>query len=168
MATKTIKKATKKSSPTTRQRNAKIDSSIKKDIAELRKQIEDQQDLIISSFSSDEIREAIQSEISIEEIVDELENIQFGDPEQLQTLGRIIQHVALTFSDKYQSDVTKIVDTRHILTKSVNGKMANMHSSLKYIQRYMTNGYEKSENPIDLLKAIHYLIFEFTRIQKFK
>jgi hypothetical protein len=74
----------------------------------------------------------------------------------------VIKHIHGTYSDKYQSDVTDWLDTKALLL-SKGGKVANVHSASKYIQRYSTIGFEKSENTIDLLKAIHYIMIEIQR-----
>ncbi len=42
----------------------------------------------------------------------------------------------------------------------------NLGNALKYIDRFMTTGFEKSRNPKDLLKAIHYILFELVNHSK--
>src|SRR5579872_2717868 len=89
--------------------------------------------------------------------------IQQKEPEAANVLYEVVKHIHGTYNDKYQSDAAKIVDTKHMLTKTDGGKFANVHSALKYIQRYISEGFPKSYQLIDLLKAIHYIVFEIQR-----
>jgi len=44
-----------------------------------------------------------------------------------------------------------------------NGKVLNIYSANKYMARYLTDGYNKSNNREDLFKAIHHLLIEIGR-----
>ena len=44
------------------------------------------------------------------------------------------------------------------------GKAFNCGNAAKYLSRYMTEGFPKSNNPDDIKKAIHYLLFELKRL----
>ncbi len=74
----------------------------------------------------------------------------------------LIDYLSSTYDDKYEDkDVPNF--SKDVAMSGSMGKGANMFSASKYIKRYMTSGYEKSENPTDLYKAIHYLMFEHMR-----
>ena len=66
-----------------------------------------------------------------------------------------------TLEDKYEgvegnSNMSQIMSDAH-------GKSINTFSASKYINRYMTEGFEKSDDRKDIVKAIHYLLFELAR-----
>ena len=88
------------------------------------------------------------------------------EPEAFKAIAELVNQIAKTYSDKYQSPVIEIVNTKALLLGK-DGKQANIHCALKYLQRFLSEGFEKSNNPTDLLKAIHYLIFEYQRMKKF-
>lgn len=94
----------------------------------------------------------------IPHIAEMLAEIYYKEPEAYQILRDVIKHIHATYGDKYQSEVTDWLDTKALLL-SKNGKYAAIHSASKYIQRYSTIGFEKSENIVDIYKAIHYLVF---------
>jgi hypothetical protein len=91
-----------------------------------------------------------------------LEKIKEKDYELYSALTDVIEYLATTYDDKYASD-DKIMDTKDFLYHKDFGKGANMFTASKYIQRYCTKGYSKSEKVIDLYKSIHYSIFELVR-----
>lgn len=97
------------------------------------------------------------------EFIRKLESIRKKDPEGYEALTLVINHIAETYNDKYQSDVINVIDTKVILTKMIEGKGANFQNAGKYLQRYFSKGFSKSYNVTDLYKAIHYIIFEITR-----
>lgn len=103
----------------------------------------------------------------LEQISSDLNLMATKEPEALEAIAEIISHVAKTYGDKYQSPVTEIVNTKALLL-SENGKQANIHCALKYLQRYLTTGFEKSNNAIDLKKSVHYILFELQRRQKYQ
>lgn len=103
--------------------------------------------------------------VATREAVLNLKLIYEKEPEAFNAIAEVIKHVSGTYGDKYQSDVTEYVDTKQLLLGK-DGKFPNLHCALKYVQRYSTVGFEKSEQPIDLKKAIHYLLFELQRKNK--
>jgi len=97
------------------------------------------------------------------EVIKQLELIREKEPEAFEALCGVVKHVANTYGEKYQAQDVLWVDTKKLLTTSKDGKFANLHSAGKYVQRYSTKGFDKSENVVDLRKAIHYLLFEIQR-----
>ena len=91
-----------------------------------------------------------------------LEKIKEKDPQFHNTLESLIDYFASTYDDKYASD-DKVMNTKDFLYHKSFGKGANMFTASKYIQRYCTTGFKKSENTIDLYKSVHYIIFELIR-----
>lgn len=102
---------------------------------------------------------------TIEAIKHHLDVIASKEPEVIEVIYEVIEHVANTYSDKYQSEAAEVVDTKALLL-SKSGKVANLHSAMKYLQRYLSEGFEKSNIRLDVKKAIHYLIFELQRRER--
>lgn len=67
-----------------------------------------------------------------------------------------------SLGDKYEADFPE-VDLHGLKFMSPHGLGFNVGNAAKYLKRYMTDGFEKSRNPEDLSKAIHYLLFEIAR-----
>ena len=84
------------------------------------------------------------------------------DPDFAGTVCDLLVYLASTFSDKYANPRYKSL-SRQITKDSGHGKGANLFNAIKYCERYLTEGYSKSDNPTDLLKAVHYLLFELQR-----
>jgi hypothetical protein len=97
--------------------------------------------------------------------LDALQTIMQGDVAFANSLVETIEYLASTFSEKY-ADAD--LDTKGVIYSRTNGKGFNAGNASKYLSRYMTTGFSKSEMPIDLKKAIHYCLFEITRKQKFQ
>ena len=76
----------------------------------------------------------------------------------------LCNYLASTYDDKYNTP--SIINTMEVIYSDEHGKGYNIGNACKYLQRYMTKGFEKSENPKDLQKAIHYILFELTRKAK--
>lgn len=74
-------------------------------------------------------------------------------------LSDLVAHIEATYNDKYHG--SGIVDPSQVIRHPKFSMGYNLGNALKYIQRYSTEGYDKSRNPKDLLKAIHYLLFEY-------
>jgi len=79
-------------------------------------------------------------------------------------IAGLMEYLKTTYSDKY-TDTSSPLDTKDFLYSDDHGKSVNMFCAAKYMQRYMTDGYSKSNNPQDLFKAIHYLLFELARLK---
>lgn len=86
------------------------------------------------------------------------------DPVFAAVLEELIDYLASTYDDKYEDNHTLNYAREVYLRHPILGKGANIFTASKYIQRYATEGYPKSNNPQDLKKAIHFLLFELDRI----
>lgn len=95
------------------------------------------------------------------EVIESLELINSKEPEVAQAISEVIKHIAGTYSDKY--DVTKSVINTKTFLYGKDGAILNTYQVSRYLQRYNTQGNAKSSLPKDLLKAVHYLVFEITR-----
>ena len=81
------------------------------------------------------------------------------------TMQEIVEYLLSTYDEKYvQSPIGN--PSIEVLYSAKHGKGVNVFNALKYIQRYMSEGFKKSDNPQDVVKAIHYLIFELTRLNR--
>jgi hypothetical protein len=92
-----------------------------------------------------------------------LEKIKQEDPEMYDTLLGVVDYLASTYEGKYSASP---FDTRSMLYHPKHGKSANMFTAMKYLGRYCTEGFDKSENVVDIKKAIHYCLFELVRRSK--
>jgi hypothetical protein len=102
-------------------------------------------------------------------VPEEYEEFIFDEPEGVDSethkaFDEILHHVEKTFKDKYQNSV---IDTMPFLMEKDHGHAINVFNSVKYLSRYMTTGFEKSRNKVDLYKAAHYIIFEIIRNNKY-
>ena len=79
-----------------------------------------------------------------------------------EVLDDVIEYVGTTFDDKYQNSM---INTMDMLNSEEHGKVLNVFNAVKYLSRYQTTGFEKSENPQDLMKAIHYILIEMNRVK---
>jgi len=76
----------------------------------------------------------------------------------------LLEFLKTTYSDKYETADTPI-RAKEFLYDRDHGTAVNMFCSSKYLQRYLTQGFDKSNNPMDLFKAIHYILFEIARVK---
>lgn len=86
------------------------------------------------------------------------------DTEIAETISNVTSYVRSTFDDKYEADEIPAVDLYGLMRNSPHGKGFNVGQATAYLKRYLTDGYEKSNNILDLYKAIHYLMFEISRV----
>jgi hypothetical protein len=99
---------------------------------------------------------------AIERIYNELDNGNTESKNNLKdVLDDVIEYVGTTFDDKYENSMIKPMD----MLMGENGKILNVFNATKYLSRYSTEGYEKSDNPKDLMKAIHYILIEMNRVK---
>lgn len=93
------------------------------------------------------------------------EVIKEKDPYFHDEIVKVINYLASTYGDKYaKADL----DTKGILLSETLGKGFNIGNAFKYLSRYSTTGYSKSENKEDLYKVIHYCVFELQRRTKYE
>lgn len=96
-----------------------------------------------------------------EKLTKSLDLIQDKDRELYSVISEIVTYLSTTYGDKYATK-DAIFDTKTMMY-APTGKNITLFNALKYIQRYNTTGFAKSEQPQDVFKAIHYLIFELVR-----
>jgi hypothetical protein len=90
-----------------------------------------------------------------------LDVIHQREPEAAEAVLLVIEHIAGTYSDKYDKGIN-VIDTKQMLY-SKDGAILNTYQVARYLQRYNTSGAVKSGLVKDLFKAVHYLVFEITR-----
>lgn len=98
-----------------------------------------------------------------EQVIKDLLEIQTKEPEAYKAIEMVVHHIADTYSDKYEVRADTLVDTKSFLYSSKAGKYVNIYQVSRYLQRIMSEGKKKSDLFNDLLKAVHYLVFEITR-----
>lgn len=67
-----------------------------------------------------------------------------------------------TNQDKYEK-ADQGLYPRDLFMSDEHGKSINIFNAVKYLSRYLSEGFEKSNNRQDVKKAIHYLLFELAR-----
>jgi hypothetical protein len=82
------------------------------------------------------------------------------DPLMGETLYELLEYILYTYNDKYTSSP---IDVQSMTLDDKFGKGINVFNTIKYLSRYSTDGFPKSNNPSDLTKAVHYLLFESMR-----
>jgi hypothetical protein len=90
-------------------------------------------------------------------------NIEFlanRDLEITLCLADFVSYLPTTYSDKYEATGSNIAKDFLLNSKSSDAAIFN---AVKYLQRYATVGFEKSQNVKDLYKAMHYILFELQR-----
>ncbi len=87
------------------------------------------------------------------------------DPELFYALVDIISYVSTTYGDKYEASGMPNIGKTIATQSPTLGKGANVFNIIKYVQRYGTTGFEKSENIKDIYKAVHYALFEIMRVR---
>jgi hypothetical protein len=106
----------------------------------------------------------IHDDLKFTEFSDNLNTIMAKDKELFDTIVDLVAYLTTTYSDKYESTQRANI-ARDFLLGSTSGDTA-CFNSIKYLQRYCTVGFEKSNNKKDLMKAIHYVLFELQRRQR--
>lgn len=109
----------------------------------------------------EKLREKIFSGNDTATALSQLEEIREEEPEIAEAICLAIEHIHGTYSDKYAKGINEI-DTKKMLY-GANGAAINAYQVERYLQRYLTHNSVKSFLVKDLLKGIHYLIFETTR-----
>jgi hypothetical protein len=129
----------------------------------------DDQELVMNTIFGPMIKQAVkerqdqQTKVinNLQEDIIDLTNV---DSEIVEALGTITKHIKKTYEDKYEEDMFPAVDLYGLMRHSFHGRGYNIGNASKYLKRYLTDGYEKSANPSDLLKATHYILFEICRL----
>ena len=76
-----------------------------------------------------------------------------------QVLAEIELHIAKCGNDKYEKSP---IDPKPFIN-SIYGKGFNIGNAVKYLSRYCATDGNKCSQREDLLKAVHYIIFELER-----
>lgn len=125
---------------------------------------------VISHFEIPTIEQEIKSSIDeifkdVDEAIDAIEELAEHDPRLVRTIGQLAKYMVSTYSDKYEASMLPDVDLTGLLhnPESEHATGFLIGNALKYQKRYLTKGFEKSRNPQDLFKAIHYMIMELDR-----
>jgi hypothetical protein len=99
----------------------------------------------------------------IERAVNAMNSILRKDPTMAIVLQEYMIYLASTYDEKYAKSP---IPTNGVIYSKDHGTGFNIGNASKYLSRYMTKGFDKSENPRDLDKAIHYCMFELARRAK--
>lgn len=92
-----------------------------------------------------------------------LDKIQQADNLMYNALASLLQHIASTYSDKYEEAQPMVDNTWLKYGKGSYPAGHNIGQSVNYLKRYLSKGFEKSYNPEDLKKAAHFVLFEIAR-----
>lgn len=99
----------------------------------------------------------------VEEISSMLNDIENKEPDVCEAIRMVVKHIHGTYSDKYAKGQDMGIDTKKMLYNKDGGKNINEYQIARYLQRYVTKGTKKSGLLIDLMKIIHYAVFEIVR-----
>jgi hypothetical protein len=100
-----------------------------------------------------------------QDLATNLNTIRLKEPEFYAQVCEVVNHFAKTYGDKYEAGASPI-NTKQQLYDQKRGKAINIYQTSRYMQRYDTAGFSKSENPVDLYKGIHFLFFELLRLAR--
>ena len=154
---------------------AKLDSWFKSENSELKKALEKEVSLVVSSddglarvdestldeYARKAYAELEETEQKHQSFSDNLNLVMNKDPELFDTIIQLISYLSTTYGDKYEQGGRPNFGKEFLL--SSNSPDTSIFNSIKYLQRYCTVGFEKSNNPKDLMKAVHYILFELQR-----
>lgn len=108
----------------------------------------------------------INRQVSMQKIVENLQNILDNDPDTFHMMGDFITHVNNTYLMRGKYTGSALNTLGIIYSPREIGLGYNMGQATRYIQRYFSEGDVKSFNPTDLTKCMHYLLFEAVRRKK--
>jgi hypothetical protein len=101
--------------------------------------------------------------VKIKELAEKLLEINAKEPEMVEAIVMLVNHIHGTYADKYAKGIEKGIDTKKQLYDPEGGKYVNQYQISRYLQRYITQGSRKSSLLIDLFKMCHYALFEVVR-----
>lgn len=114
----------------------------------------------VDEISMEDLKELINTSFNLDSVTDQKTNlISEHDEEMATVVDDIADYVLSTYEDKYAN--SPIPSGPFIVSEY--GKGFNCGNSLKYLSRYCTEGYAKSNDVKDLFKAVHYILFEIKR-----
>lgn len=130
---------------------------------------QEDQELVMNTIFGPIIKQAVkerqeQQTKVLNNLQEDILDLQNVDSEIVEALSIFTQYVKKTFEDKYEEDMFPAVDLYGLMRHSNHGRGYNIGNASKYLKRYLTDGYEKSANSSDLLKAMHYIMFEICRL----
>lgn len=91
------------------------------------------------------------------------------EPKMAEAIRAVIHHISGTYKDKYNDNEKggeDFLNTKKMLYNGKGGAYINTYQVCRYLQRYMSTGFEKSNLIKDLLKSVHYILFEIVRRMK--
>ena len=87
------------------------------------------------------------------------------DPAMLRAIQELVIHAyKADYTNKYGAEASPIQTKGLIYHNSPLAKGYNVGQATRYIQRYMSGGFDKSNNPTDLKKGTHFMLFELSRL----
>lgn len=97
--------------------------------------------------------------------IDALAIIGDKEPEFLLAVAETLNHLAKTYQDKYEGS-KGLLDTKAQLYHPERGAVINPYQIARYLQRFMSEGFQKSGNKNDMMKIIHYALFDIVRMNR--
>lgn len=102
-----------------------------------------------------------ETETKKEKTVEMLNDLLDYDITLMEPFHDLLSHIDKTYQDKYEADPYPALDLFGLrLGGTPHSTGFNVGSAAAYLKRYLTTGHIKSYNPEDLLKSIHFLLFE--------
>lgn len=98
-----------------------------------------------------------------ERLLEQFRKINGKEPEMASAISEVIEHVAGTYEDKYAKGQEFGIDTKQMLYNPEKGDLLNVYQMSRYLQRYISEGSRKSHLVKDLMKIVHYSLFEIVR-----
>lgn len=84
------------------------------------------------------------------------------DLQIIDILNELREHQLAASRDKYAAADIQLYPSE-LFMSDAHGKSINIFNAVKYLSRYLSEGFEKSNNRQDVIKAVHYLLFELAR-----
>jgi hypothetical protein len=126
---------------------------------------------VLKELTLEQIKEMVQSHADkFQESQDQmkdatlvlLEDVMDMDSTMVEPLHKLLSHVSDTMDDKYSEPFGAIDLAWLRLGGNDISAGFNVGSAAAYLKRYLSHGFDKSRNPEDLVKAIHFLLFEIS------
>lgn len=92
-------------------------------------------------------------------VFDYISDLHNTDQDLEESVYDMLIHLSGTMKDKYVAPTP--IDMKKFIYGD-NSTMFNIGNACKYLQRFITTGFDKSKKKVDLLKVIHYCLFEYT------
>ncbi len=97
---------------------------------------------------------------TMDQTVELIQEVVYNDITLLEPFKDLLLHIKKTQSDKYEegANLIDLYGMKYSATRTSSG--FNVGNAASYLKRYLTEGFDKSYQTEDLLKAIHFLLFE--------